>query len=465
MFEGNELATPLEFSSASAMARAIARREVSAAEVVDACLARIERINPILNAVFQVQAETAREAARRADTDLAHGHSHGPLHGVPMTIKDSLDTAGVITTGGTLGRRHYVPDRDATVVARLKQAGAILLGKTNTSELTSHFETFNLIYGVTNNPWDPERTAGGSSGGSAALVAAAGTPFDIGSDFGGSIRVPAHFCGVCGLKPTAGRVPRTGHVRSFGGVQDIFQQLGPIARTVDDLELVFALITGPDNVDPGILPMPRGYSAAVKIARLRVAVHVDNGVMTPTAATQLAVRGAASAAAAAGARVHEALPAGLAESFDIGQELWAQGGSFAARRALERWGTTEHTLGALQEPGIGPEELVDLLERWWSVRSRMLQFFDEADVIVCPASYGPAPLHDTVRGNVAERFFSYAETYNVTGWPAAVVPASLSPEGLPIGVQIVAAPGREDRVLAVARVIEDALGGSSRPPL
>ena len=225
-------------------------------EVVQACLDRIDQVNPQLNAVVQLAATRALEEAREADEALARGESNGPLHGVPMTIKDSLDTAGLISTGGTKGRESFIPQQDATVVRRLREAGAILLGKTNTPEFTLSFETNNLIYGRTNNPYDTSRTPGGSSGGAAAIVAAAGAPFDIGSDFGGSIRLPSHLCGIAGLKPSSGRVPRTGHIYPFGGVQDSFQQIGPLARYVEDLALILPLIAGPDFIDPGVVEMP-----------------------------------------------------------------------------------------------------------------------------------------------------------------------------------------------------------------
>src|SRR5262245_36081292 len=205
----------LYYSSASALAEAIRSKEVSSLEVVKAFLARIAEVNPKLNAVFQIQTEKAMAQAREADAALARGEVKGPLHGVPMTIKDSFDTAGVISTAGTKGRSQYVPTEDATVVARLKAAGAILLGKTNTPELTLAWETDNLVYGRTNNPYDLSRTPGGSSGGAAALIAAGGTPFDIGTDTGGSIRLPSHFCGIAGIRPTSGRVPRTGHIISY----------------------------------------------------------------------------------------------------------------------------------------------------------------------------------------------------------------------------------------------------------
>src|ERR671924_288509 len=216
------------YASATALARAIRAKEVSATEAVHAYLQRIAAVNPALNAVVQLCAEAAQAEARAADTALARGQMTGPLHGVPMTIKDSLDAAGVITTGGTQGRATFVPAHDATAVARLRAAGAILLGKTNTPELTIAYETDNLIYGRTNNPYDLSRTCGGSSGGAAAIVAAGGSPFDIGSDTGGSLRVPSHGCGTATIRPTSGRVPRTGHILPPAGVMDALTQIGPI---------------------------------------------------------------------------------------------------------------------------------------------------------------------------------------------------------------------------------------------
>ena len=223
-------------ASATALAKAIRAKKVSSVEVTEAHLKRIETVNSQLNAVVQLTADTARTEAQAADAAWARGQSKGPLHGVPMTIKDSLDTKGVITTGGTKGQKTRMPTQDATVVARLRSAGAILLGKTNTPELTLAGETDNLVYGRTNNPYDLSRTPGGSSGGAAAIVAAGGSPFDIGSDTAGSIRWPAHCCGIAGIRPTSGRVPRTGHAIPFGlGAIDMLTQLGPLARFVEDL--------------------------------------------------------------------------------------------------------------------------------------------------------------------------------------------------------------------------------------
>ena len=227
------------YASATDLARAIRAKAISSAEVVQVYLQRIEAVNPHLNAVVQLRPEAALAEARAADAALARRQVLGPLHGVPMTIKDSLDTAGIITTGGTTGRASFVPAQDATVVARLRQAGAILLGKTNTPELTLWGETDNLVYGRTNNPFDLTRTPGGSSGGAAAIIAAGGSPLDIGSDTRGSIRLPAHFNGIAGIKPTSGRVPRTGHIVPWGlGAVDALTQLGPLARSVEDLGLI-----------------------------------------------------------------------------------------------------------------------------------------------------------------------------------------------------------------------------------
>ena len=244
------------FDSATSLAASIRDRRISSTELTQAYLDRIEKVNPDLNAVVMLD-ETAIDQARAADDALAKGSEVGPLHGVPITLKDSHDTAGIVTTGGTLGRANFVPDSDSTVTARLRAAGVVLLGKTNTPELTMGMETDNLVYGRTNNPYDTGRTCGGSSGGGAAIVAAGGSAFDIGTDTGGSIRFPGHCCGVAGIKPTSGRVPRTGHIIPYGmGIRDSLTQVGPIARYVEDLALVLPIISGPDWRDPAIVPMP-----------------------------------------------------------------------------------------------------------------------------------------------------------------------------------------------------------------
>ena len=455
-----DLKEPLINSSASSLAQAIQEKQVSSTEVVQACLDRIADVNPALNAVVQ-QSPGAMEEAREADEALARGELRGPLHGVPMVIKDSLDTQGVISTGGTKGRESFVPAEDATVVRCLKEAGAILLGKTNTPELTLSFETNNLVYGRTNNPWDISRTSGGSSGGAAAIVSAAGAPFDIGSDFGGSIRLPSHFCGIAGLKPSAGRVPRTGHIYPFGGVQDSFQQLGPLARYVEDLALILPLIAGPDFIDPGVVAMPLGDPKAVGLGSLRIGFHTDNGIRTPTAETQSTVRAAAGALMAVSRLVEESRPPGVEDSFEIGWPMYRFDGGATVRRLLRQAGTTETSLGADRGPAMSAEELDQALANVYELRSRMLSYFMDYDAFFCPVNAHPAVPH----GSVDLPDYSYTMTYNVTGWPGAVVRGGTSPEGLPIGVQIVGPPGREDVVLAVAAFVEQELGGWQPPAI
>ena len=249
-------------SSARALARAIRARELSVREAVDACLARIEEVNPRLNAVVLIRGEEARREADEADAALARGEETGPLQGVPITLKDSHDTAGTVSTWGTPGRRNRIPEAHATAAGRLLEAGAILLGKTNTPEFTLSFETDNPIHGRTSNPYDTDRTPGGSSGGAAAILAAGGAALDLGTDTGGSIRLPAHFCGIAGIRPTTGRVPRTGHAIGPGGLIDSLTQVGPMARFVEDLALALPIVSGPDGRDPYLAPVPLADPAA-----------------------------------------------------------------------------------------------------------------------------------------------------------------------------------------------------------
>ncbi len=340
--ESNEpkLEDPLFYTSALGLANAIRNHEVSSEAVVTACLDRIKAVNGDLNAVFQVQEDSALERAREADAASARGETWGPLHGVPMTIKDSLDTAGVVSTGGTQGRATFVPEKDATVVARLLAAGAILLGKTNTPEFTLSFETNNLVYGMTHNPYDLRYSPGGSSGGAAAIVAAGGAPFDIGSDYGGSIRLRSHFCGIAGIKPSSGRVPRTGHIYPFGGLQDSFQQIGPLARSVDDLSFLLKLIAGPDDVDPGVIPLPWHDPDRLELRDLRVSFHTDNGIVTPTTETRETVTAVAQRLTEFVNQVDEARPTGVEQTIDLVPLYFWDGGS-AISRLLAQAGTTE----------------------------------------------------------------------------------------------------------------------------
>ena len=463
------MTVPLWSRSATWLARAIAAREVSSAEAVDACLARIAEVNPRIRAVV-AHADDARERARAADEDVAAGRPLGPLHGVPFTIKDSLDTAGVVTTAGTAGWRDRVPERDGTVVARLRAAGGILLGKTNTPEFTWANETDNDVYGRTSNPYDLERTTGGSSGGSAAIVAAGGSPFDIGSDSGNSIRQPAHLCGVAGIKPTSGRVPRTGHWPGPVGLFESFTQLGPIARQVEDLELVLRVIAGPDGEDPHVAPVALRDASAVDVSGLRIAWFADNGIRPPTPETQAAVRAAVAALGSAGASCTESLPPGIADARPAWEGVIRADGFAWLWRLIAAAGTPGHgsydRFGWVRlRPGepVGGDAVGAAMERADDVRARLLRWFQPFDLLVSPVLPAPAVRHGgSLDGSYGD---TYSEVHNLTGWPAVTVRAGTSPEGLPIGVQLVAQPWREDVALAAARVVEAASGGWQAPAL
>ncbi len=454
--------------SVSRIAEAIRDGDVSSAEVVSAHLKRIEQVNPALNAVVALAADRAMEEAAKADEAVAREERTGALHGVPVTLKDSIDTEGIVTTYGTMGRAGHVPDRDATVAARLRQAGAIVLGKTNTPEFTMAFETDNLVYGKTNNPHDTSRTPGGSSGGAAAIVTAAGSPLDLGSDTGGSIRQPSHFSGIAGIKPTSGRVPRTGHAVPYGmGASDSLTQIGPMARYVSDLTLVLPIIAGPDWEDPAIMPVPLRDPADVDVTSLRVAFHPDNGVMAPTADIIEAACAAADALRDAGVTVVEDKPEAL-ES-DSGLGVMDADGLAWLKRMLESAGTEEpHPwlrawIASASEKVVPAAEYTARLEKLDEFRSEMLAFMEGYDAILCPPSAVETIPHGTWTEGQTKGAFSYTSVYNTTGWPGSVVRVGTSSSGLPIGAQVVGRPWREDVCLALASVLESALGGWRLP--
>jgi len=467
------------FGSATRLAQLIREKKVSAVETAQAHIARIQAVNQKLNAVIQTCFERALEEAKQADALLAQGRTKGPLHGVPMTIKDSLDTEGVVSTGGTLGRFYHLPAKDATVVARLRAAGAILLGKTNTPEFTLAGggiaglpTTANIIYGVTRNPYDPARSTSGSSGGAGAIVAAGGAPFDIGSDWGGSIRGPAHANGIAGIKPTSGRVPRTGHIVDYGGVYDSWQQLGPMARRVEDLILILPIISGPDFRDAAIVPVPWKDPNKVEVAKLRVAFYPTSGGEETTPETREAVRRSARFCEEAGCRVTEDLPKDLLrEMAEVRSKLVGADAWTFVKRLADKSGTKAMSatlLERMKREQVPMPEFTELLEKQDAARGKLLGWLKSYDVLLCPASRRPAPLINL--GPEAARSppapgSDYLGVFNSTGWPAMVVRAATSPEGLPIGVQVVGQPWREDIVLAAARYLESKTGGWQKPPI
>lgn len=464
-------AADVTVASATQIAAAIRAKKVSSLEVVEACLVRIEQVNPKLNAVVQLTADAARAEARAADAALARGQAMGPLHGVPCTIKDTIETAGVPCTGGTKGRANYLPKADDTVVARLRKAGAVVLGKTNVPELASAFESDNLVYGRTNNPYDLARSPGGSSGGEAAIIAAGGAPFGLGTDAGGSTRVPAHFCGIAGIKPNSGRSPRTGQFPFPIGMRTALSHMTVLSRHVEDLGLVLAVMQGPDAGDHTVPPMPLGKPDAVRLKGLRIAFFTDNGASKVSPETVAAVERAAKALADAGVTVEEARPPGADACYTLFHDLFRPDGGAGIRGFLKSVGTTEispmmeRSLQTLFAPAMSaPGEVLGAAARWDAFRNGMLQFAQTYDGLLSPVCPFPAPLHGTSFDEDKLPGFGYAMMHNLSGWPSTAVRAGTSPEGLPIGVQIAARPWREDVSLALAQAVEKRLAGSWKSP-
>jgi amidase len=461
----------LTTASTASLAWAIREKQVSSEEVVSAYLARIAAINPALNAVVQLRAEDALADARQADAALARGEVRGPLHGVPFTVKDTYDVAGMICTCGTQGRAQNIAQHDATAVARLKAAGGIVLGLTNLPELCLAAESDNLIYGRTNNPYDLERTPGGSSGGEAATIAAGGSPLGLGTDSGGSVRIPAHFCGIAALKPTWGRVPLTGLFPPPVGTPGRIRHPGPLARRVEDLALALPILAGVDWRDPGVVPMPLDDPQAVQLKGLRAAFYTDDGLAPPTPETVKTVQGAAQQLIEAGLNVEEARPPGVEQSLEFFLSVGGADGAVGLQRLLDSVGTTalspllQLMLRAAGSRAMTLPEFGAFLARWDVWKGEMIGFMQQYDVLLSPVVAQPAPQHGTTFHPNVFIGFGYAATHNMTGWPAVVVRCGTSPEGLPIGVQIAARPWREDVALAVALHLETALGGWQPPIL
>ena len=457
--------------SATQIAAQLCSGQLKAVDVVRACYARIDEVHAKLNAVVMQCRERALAEAAEADAQLAAGKILGPLHGVPFTIKDSFDTAGVISTGGTLGRKSFIPGEDATVVARLRAAGGILLGKTNTPEFTlggGARGTYNLIYGQTYNPYNTAYSPAGSSGGAGAIVAACGSFFDIGSDYGGSIRSPANFNGIAGIKPTLGRVPRTGHIVDYGGPYDSFQETGPLARYVEDLTLLLPIIAGPDGRDAAMVPVPLGNPQMVELKKLRVAYYTSNGVTDPTREIQGLVERCADHFSKLGCKLTRDMPPKMQTLADARSRFSNASGGDNRRRMLRKYGTRQASPGLnLSGTVISSAEFTAACEEMDAIKSEQLGWFKQYDLIVCPArALPPRPVPpEFVRKQ--SRGLSYTSQYNTTGWPAGVVRAGTSTEekGLPLGIQLVARPWRDDVALAAMALIEQQAGGWEMPPV
>ncbi|MFL6256136.1 MAG: amidase [Pyrinomonadaceae bacterium] len=456
--------------SATELGRLIRARAVSPVEVFEAYLRRIESANPTLNAVVTL-APDALERAREAEAAVVRGDVLSALHGVPVTVKDTIDVRGLRTTCGSRVRAEYVAEEDAPAVARLRAKGAVILGKTNCPEFALDYTSENPVFGRTNNPHDLERTPGGSSGGCAAAVSACMTAGSLGSDLAGSIRIPAHFCGVAGLKPTTGRVPRGGHMPPMSSLHSLGATLGPLARTVDDLRLFYEALSG---VDEGVLTDASHARGMLK--GMRVAFYTDDGAAFVSAETRAVLENAARALTDAGLDVVEEVPPGVVEATGLWLSLFEYATQRLVRAAYE---------GREAEAGRAARVILERAERWgepplekvltsWEERDRvrgtLLRWMERTPLFIAPVGAVPAFRHEEfgrveVEGRSVATFraFAHAHAANVFDLPAACVPAGRNSAGLPIGVQVVGRPHEERRVLLAARVLEEALGGWQPP--
>ncbi|HEY1352424.1 MAG TPA: amidase [Ktedonobacteraceae bacterium] len=499
--------------SATELAALLARGDVSSLEAVQAHIARIEEVNPRLNAVVVKRYTQACAEAKAADERLARGETPGPLHGVPLTIKESLDLAGTPTTSGLPSRAGVLAEHDDPYVAAVRAAGAIIVGKTNVSQLLLYTESDNPVYGRTNNPWNLERSCGGSSGGQAAIIAAGGSPLGLGTDIGGSLRYPATFCGVASLKPTAGRTPDQGRYSIPIGQRAIVSQVGVLARQVEDVALGLRVLAE-DPATPAEAPVPLGDPRTVDVSRLRVGYYIEDGTFGVAPAVRRAVLLSADLIGGCGARVTAWAPPAVTQAQDLFFRVLSADGARGIKRLLGRDKrdpriVTLELLAARSRPTLfildhllraaGQFQLASSLhnfgyrdtDHYWQLvedqldyRQRFQRALDQADggpfdIVLCPACALPAFTHGSARDLVTAG--AYAHLYNVLGYPAGVVPLTrvrpgedsgrppsrdivektarrveLGSAGLPVGVQVVARPWQEHVALAVMGALEAA---------
>ena len=450
----------------------LADRKISALELAELHIEQIERLNPRLNALVDFDAERVREQARARDDSPGE---RGVLHGLPVTIKGSIAVAGHRCETGSLWKRGFRPERDAEVVRRLRAAGAVILGTTNCPEHLMAYESDNLLYGKTRNPWDLERTAGGSSGGESAAIAAGMSAGGMGSDGGGSVRTPAHMTGICALKPTPGRIPADGHLAPPAGPFTLLGTVGPMARTMADVEVLFRVVGGALETDPLAAPVayrPMGLEAARAGA---IGVLEDDGLVPVTAETRTAVHDAARVLEEAGLRVETVRSgSGLLSALEAARQLWYK--LFVGCGAMLLEPQTEEE-DALLSPTFreflaiahrdAPVTARELLGTWMEiepVRERLMEAMRELPVLLTPACGIPAFRHGEREWMVEGQRLGYLDAMRFTQWfnllgsPAAVVPVLRTEEGLPVGVQVAGRPWEEERVLAVEGVVDREFG-------
>jgi Asp-tRNA(Asn)/Glu-tRNA(Gln) amidotransferase A subunit family amidase len=462
------------YSSIQEIAQGIRSKAFSPIEIVDAHLRRIASCEPKLNAFVHLDQHQTRIQASFAQSSVLRGDPLGVLHGVPLTVKSCIDVAGWPCPAGSLLRKEYVPQQDAPLVSRLKAAGAIFLGNTNTPEFLMAYETNNLLNGKTRNPWNLSCSAGGSSGGEAAAIAAGCSAGGVGSDGGGSVRVPAHFCGICGLKPTPGRIPSTGHFPSGAGAFSWIGVVGPMARTIGDVRLLFEVLAGPDAGDALSAPVPPLRHSGSDLRGLRIGILENDALGVATPETRAAVARAAMSLAEQGFSVEPFRLNGL----DSALELWwfffgtvignLLQHSIAGHEAQTSPMLLEYLSRAATPDPISLDRFLKACADRDLLRAEILRQMQGVPIVVSPVSSNPAFHHG--EGNYApgtgyRDTMRFSQWLNLTGFPGASVPVGHSNEGLPIGVQVIGRPFEDELVLSVAEAIEAARGPWQPPPL
>jgi len=455
------------------MADMVREGAISPVELVQAHLRQIERRNPSINAFVSVFAEQALAEARRREHSLARREQTGLLDGVPVTVKDSFDMAGLPTLAGSRSRLGHRAAVDSPVVARLRSAGAIILGKTNTPEFLAAYETDNFVTGRTNNPWDLERTPGGSSGGEAAAIAAYCSAGGIASDGGGSIRVPAHFCGVAGLKPTPGRIPATGHFPSLGYPGGLTGVAGAMARTAEDLRLLFSVLAAYDPADPFSTPVPLREPVPVRGSRVGVwerfyDVPVDSYV-------RAALRQAAEQLQTVGLAVEEFSPSGLERAPNLWAFLFSQWPSLALRKLVAgreqamHWTLADSLRAASAVDPPTAEQVLRELAARDSLRARLIAQMEGLAAVAMPVCGIAAFRHRERKWDVDGRSIGLfqammpAVVANVAGLPAVTIPFGKTRTGLPAGIQLMGHPYQDEQLLEIAVLLEQARGPWAGP--
>ena len=464
----------LPYGTLAEIAQEIRSKSVSPVEIVEVHLKRIEALQPKLNAFVHLDSEGAREQARAAENRVLSGAQIGALHSVPVSIKSCIDVAGWPCPAGSVLRMGYIPRQDAPLVERLKAAGAILLGNTNTPEFLMAYETNNLTHGKTSNPWNLAYSAGGSSGGEAGAIAAGCSAGGVGSDGGGSIRVPAHFCGICGLKPTPGRIPATGHFPPGAGAFSWIGVVGPKARTIADVLLLFEVMAGPDPGDALSAPVPLRSYTEEDLRGMRIGILESDTLGVATPETRAAVEQAASSLCALGFNVEPFRLEGLDRALDL---WWFFFGRVIGNLIRDSIAGQEQQISPMLREYLshansgGPIALEAFIKACADrdfLRAEILRQMQDTPVLLSPVSASPAFRHgegNYLPGTGYRDTMPFSQWLNLTGFPSASVPVAHSKDGLPIGAQIIGRPFEDELVLAVAEAIEQARGPWQPPPL